>query len=145
MRRIHDAAVHWRENQWGIPHKRALFVSDGPDNTPSSSDVVEGHYVGPSDDGYPVVSQSGLLQEVDSQEEVYSPSRQLEAAVVRLQQDIVDYRTELRLNRMQSLVILSWPTKRSGFTSTPVPRFSGRSSWEQYRQMFEACTFEWMG
>ena len=36
-------------------------------------------------------------------------------------------------------------TKRSGFTSTPVPRFSGRSSWEQYRQVFEAivCSNGW--
>ena len=94
--------------------------------------------MGPSDDGYPVVSQSGLVHEVDSQEEAYSPSRQLEAAVVRLQQEIADYRTELRLNRTQSPAILSRPTKRSGFTLTPVPRFSGRSSWEKYRQVFEA-------
>ena len=55
--------------------------------------------MGPSDDGYPGVAQFRLLQEVDSQEEIYSPSRQLDAAVVRLQQDIADYRTELRLNR----------------------------------------------
>ena len=62
----------------------------------------------------------------------------MEAAVVRLQHDIVDYRMELRLNRTQRPAILSRPTKRSGFTSTPVPRFSGKSSWEQYRQVFEA-------
>ena len=43
-----------------------------------------------------------------------SPSRQLEIAVVRLQQDIDDYRAELEITR---------PPKRSGFTSTPVPRF----------------------
>ena len=66
--------------------------------------------MGPSDDGYPGVAQSGRLQEGDSQEEIYSPSRQLEAAVVRLQQDIADYRTELRLNRTQSPAIPSWPT-----------------------------------
>ena len=30
------------------------------------------------------------------------------------------------------------PPKRSGFTSTPVPRFSGKSNWEQYRHVFEA-------
>ena len=49
MRRNMNGAVHWRENpvHWrGIPHKRALFVSDGPDSTSSSSDVVEGHYLG---------------------------------------------------------------------------------------------------
>ena len=37
----------------------------------------------------------------------------------------------------------SWwdiPRKRalSGFTSTPVPRYSGESNWEQYREVFEA-------
>ena len=137
VRRIPDGAVHWRENQWGIPHKRALFISNEPNSTSSNSDITKGHYVGPSDDGYHGVAQSGLLQEVDSQEEIYSPNRQLEAAVVQLQQDIADYRTELRLNRTQSPAIPSRPTKRSGFTSTLVPRFSGRSSWEQYRQVFE--------
>ena len=34
-------------------------------------------------------------------EELCSPSRQLEKAVVRLQQDIADYRAELELNRTQ--------------------------------------------
>ena len=35
--------------------------------------------------------------------------------------------------------------KRSGFTSTPVPRYSGKSSWEQYRQVFAAiaCSNGW--
>ena len=34
-----------------------------------------------------------------------------------------------------------------GFTSTPVPRYSGKSSWEQYRQVFEAivCSNGWDG
>ena len=59
-----DSAVHRMKDQWGIPHKRALFGSDGPDSTSSSSDVVEGHYLKPPDDGYPVVTQSGLLHEV---------------------------------------------------------------------------------
>ena len=58
----------------------------------------------------------------------------MEATVVRLQRNIADYRMELRLNRTQSPAIPSRPTKRSGFTSTPpVPRFSGKSSWEQNR------------
>ena len=138
MRRIPDGTVHRRDNQWGIPHKRALFVSDGPDSTSSGSDIVEGHYGGPPDDGYPGIANSGRSQEVHSQEELHSPSRQLEEAVVRLHQDIADYRTELRLNRTQTPAISIRSPKRLGFTSTPVPRFSGRSSWEQYRQVFEA-------
>ena len=39
----------------------------------------------------------------------------------------------------------SRPTKLSGFTSTPVPRYSGKSSWEQYQQVFAAiaCSNAW--
>ena len=35
--------------------------------------------------------------------------------------------------------------RRSGFTSTRVPRFSGKPNWEQYRQVFEAivCSNGW--
>ena len=33
VKRIPDGTVHRRDNQWGIPRKRALFVSDGPDST----------------------------------------------------------------------------------------------------------------
>ena len=138
VRRIPDGTVQRRDNQWGIPRKRALFVSDGPDSTTSGSDVLEGHYGGPPDDGYPGIANSRRPQEVHSQEELHSPSRQLEEAVVRLQQDIADYRTELGLNRTQTPAISTRPTKRSGFTSTPVPRFSGKSNWEKYRQVFEA-------
>ena len=103
----------------------------------SSSDVVEGHYLEPPDDGYPVVTQSGLIQNNDSREEAWSPSRRLEVAVARLQKDIADYRKEIKVSSVQSTAIPSRPTKRSGFTSMPVPRFSGHSSWEQYRQVFE--------
>ena len=117
MSRIPDGTVHRRDNQWGIPHKRILFVSDGPDSTSSGSDVVEGHYGGPPDDGYPRIANSGRPQKVHSQEELHSPSRQLEEAVVRLQQEVADYRTELRLNRTQTPAISTRPTKRSGFTS----------------------------
>ena len=35
VKRIPDGTVHRRDNQWGIPRKRALFVSDGPDSTTS--------------------------------------------------------------------------------------------------------------
>ena len=37
------------------------------------------------------------------------------------------------------------PPRRSGFTKTPVPRYSGKSNWEQYREVFEAivCSNGW--
>ena len=80
-------------------------------------------------------------------EELCSPSRHLEKAVVRLQQDIADYREELKLNRKRTPAVSTRPPKRSGFTSTSVPKFSGKSNWEQYRQVFEpiVCLNGWDG
>ena len=85
LRRIPDGTVQRRDNQWGIPRKRTLFVSDGPDSTTSGSVVLEGHYGRPPEDGYSDIANSGRPQEVHSQEELCSPIRQLEEAVVRMQ------------------------------------------------------------
>ena len=112
-RRNVDSTVHRMESQWGIPHKRALIGSDGPDSMSSSSDVVEGHHLEPPDDRYPVMTQSGLIQNNDSCEEAWSPSRRLEVVVARLQKDIADYRKEIKVSSVQSTAIPSRPTKRS--------------------------------
>ena len=142
-----DDVVRRRENRWDTPHKRALFGSDGPDSMTSGSDVVEAHVHGPLDDGYPIVAQSGLFYENDPLEEAWSPSRKLEDAVAQLQRDIADYRKELRFGGGQGPANPPRSTKRSGFTSTPVPRYSGKSSWEQHRQVFAAiaCSNGWDG
>ena len=124
MKRIPDGTVLRWDNQWGNPRKHALFVSDGPDSTTSGSDILEGHYDRPPEEGYSDVHNNGC--------------EHLEKAVVRLQQDIADYSAELELNRTQTPAVSTQPPKRSGFTSTSVPRFSGKSNWEQYRQVFEA-------
>ena len=102
---------------------------------------------GPLGDGYPMVAQSGLFIEKDSPEAAWSPSQKLEDAVARLQRDITDYRKELIIAGVQGPAIPPRPTKRSGFTSTPVPIYSGKSSWEQYRQVFAAivCSNGWDG
>ena len=120
----------------GIPRKRALFASDGPDSTTSSSDILEGHYDRPPEEGYSDIPNSGRPHDVHVAEELCSSSRQLETAVVRLQQDIADYHAELKYNRTQTPAVSTRPPKRSGFTSTSVPRFSRKSNWEQYRQVF---------
>ena len=69
----------------------------------------------------------------------------MENAVSQLQLDNTDYRKELRPGGRQGPANPLRPTKRSGFTSTPVPRYSGKSSWEQYRQVFAAivCSNGW--
>ena len=65
--------------------------------------------------------------------------------MVWLKKDIDDYRVELKLTRTQTPAVAPRPPRRAGFTSTPVPRFSGKSNWEQYRQVFEAivCSNGW--
>ena len=88
MKRIPDGTVLRRDNQWGIPRKRALFVSDGPDSTTSGSDILEGHYDRPPEEEYSDIPNSGRPHDWYVAEELCSPSTQLEKAVVRLQQDI---------------------------------------------------------
>ena len=127
MKRIPDGTVLRRDNQWDIPRKRALFTSDGPDSTTSGSDIPEGH-----SDRPPEVRP----QDESGTEGQCSPSRQLEIAVVCRRTLMITVRSS---NSRGSKL------RRSGFTSTPVPRFSGKSNWEQYRQVFEAivCSNGW--
>ena len=66
-------------------------------------------------------------------------------AVIQLQKDFYDCRTEFELARKHTPAVALRPQRRSGFTSTPVPRYSGKSNWEQYREVFEAivCSNGW--
>ena len=59
-------------------------------------------------------------------------------AVIRLQKDFDDCRAEFELARKQIPAVALLPPRRSGFTSTPVPRYSGESNWEQYHDVLEA-------
>ena len=132
VKRIPDGAVLRKDNQWGIPQKCALFISDGPDSTTSGSDILEGHYDRPPEEGYSDVHSTGRPHDVHVAEELCSPSEHLEKAVVRLQQDIADYRAELELNRTQTPAVSTRPPKWSGFMSTSVPRFDGTGCWQQH-------------
>ena len=96
VKRIPDGTVVRRDNQWGIPRK--------PDSMTSGSDILEGHYDRPPEEEYSDIPNSGRPHDVHVAEELCSLSRQLEKAVVRLQQDIADYHEELKLNRTQSLL-----------------------------------------
>ena len=92
VKRIPDEMVLRRDIQWDIPRKRAFFISDGPDSTTSVSDIPEGHSDRPPEVEYSDIRISGRPQDDSGTEELCSPSRQLEIAVVRLQKDIDDYR-----------------------------------------------------
>ena len=88
MKQIPDETVLRRDNQWDIPQKRALFISDGLDSTTSGSDIPEGHSDRPPEVEYSDILLSGRPQDDSGTEELCSPSRQLKIAVVRLQKDI---------------------------------------------------------
>ena len=66
-------------------------------------------------------------------------------AVIQLQRDVDECCTELELARKQIPAVTLRPQRRSGFTSTPVPRYSRKSNWEQYHEVFEAivCSNGW--
>ena len=83
----------------------------------------------------------------ESLEEARSPRVELEDAVARLQKDLAEYRKEFGYGGARGPANSFQTTRRLGFTSMPVPRYSGKSSWEQYRQVFEfeaiVCSNGW--
>ena len=78
-------------------------------------------------------------------ERMCSSHIQLEMAVSQLQRDVEDFRAERELAKNQTPAVTLRPQRRSGYTSTPVPRYSRKSNWEQYREVFEAivCSNGW--
>ena len=117
-----------KNSRWDIPQKRALFTSDGPDSTTSGSDIPESHADRPPEVEYSERLISRRPKDKGGTEGLCSPNMQLEMAVVRLQKDVDDCRTELELARKHTPAVALRPRRRSGFTSTPVPRYSGKST-----------------
>ena len=74
-----------------------------------------------------------------------SPHIKLEMAVIQLQKDFDDCRTEFEITRKLTAAVDRRPLRQVRFTSTPVPRYSGKSNWEQYREIVEAivCSNGW--
>ena len=136
--RIPEETGRHRDSRWDIPRKRALFTSDGPDSTTLGSDIPEGHADRPPEVEYSERLTSAKRQDEGGTEGLCSPHMELEMAVIQLQRDVEDCRSELELARKQTSAVTCRPQRRSGFTSTPVPRYSGKSNWEQYREVFEA-------
>ena len=104
----------------------------------SGSDIAEAQLRWPPDDEYPVMAQSGRPYDDESLEEARSPWVELEDEVAQLQKKLAEFRTEFGYGGTRGPANSSQTTRRSGFTSTSVPRYSGKSSWDQYRQVFEA-------
>ena len=142
-----DREVRREVTRWGTPRKHSLFGPDGPDSMSSGSDVAEAQLRWPPDDEYPAVAQSGRPYNDESLEEARSPRVELEDAVALLQKELPEYRKEFGYGGARGPANSSQTTRRSGFMSTSVPRYSGKSSWEQYRQVFQAivCSNGWDG
>ena len=64
---------------------------------------------------------------------------------LKMQKDFDDCSTEFELTRKHTQAVALRPPRRSGFTKRPVPMYSGKSNWEQYREVFEAivCSNGW--
>ena len=143
--RIPEEMVAHSDSWWDISRKHALFTSDEPDSTTSGSDIPEGHADRPPEVGYSDKPISRRPQDEGGTEGRCSPNMELEMAVIRLQKYFDDCRMEFELARKHTQAVALRPPRRSGFTKTPVPRYSGKSNWKQYREVFEAivCSNGW--
>ena len=139
-----ETVIH-RDSWWDIPRKRALFTSDGLHSTTSDSDIPEVCLRRPPEVDYSERLTSAKRQDEGWTERLCSSNLELEMAVIQLLRDVDDCRRELELARKQTPAVTLRPQRQSGFTSTPVPRYSGKSNWEQYREVFEAivCSNGW--
>ena len=55
-----------------------------------------------------------------------------------MQQDLADLRAENQLLGTPGVPQVVCASRHAAFTTTKVPRFGGMTSWEQYRQVFDA-------
>ena len=136
-----------RNNQWEFPRRRALFTSDGTYSGSYGNDTSEGHVDRPPEGQNGTDRGTKERQVEDGVEELGFPRKTLERAVTQLQKELDDCRTEFEITRKQTpaparnLRQLS----QARFTSTTVPRYFGKSNWEQYREIFEEimCSNGW--
>ena len=143
--RIPEETDRHGDSRLDIPRKRALFTSDGTDSTTIGSNTPESHADRPPE----VKCAEGLItdkrQSAGGAERLCSSHIQLEMAVNQLHRDVEECRAEWELARSQTPAVTLRPQRRSGYTSTPVPRYSWKSNWEQYRVVFKAivCSKFW--
>ena len=52
--------------------------------------------------------------------------------------DLADLRAENRMLRTPRVPLVTRAPRQAAFTTTKVPRFDGTTSWEQYKQVFDA-------
>ena len=74
----------------------------------------------------------------DRRNDAWSPENVLVDTVAQMQQDLADIRAENRLLRTPGVQPVVHTSRQAAFTTIKVPRFGGTTSWEQYRQDFDA-------
>ena len=90
----------------------------------------------------------------DHQKDVGSPVDRLVDTIARMQVDLADLRAENWMLRTPIVPLVVRAPRQAVFTTTKVPRFDGTTSWEQYKQVFDAivssngwdsCSLIWRG
>ena len=84
------------------------------------------------------MAQFGWPPEDEYLEEAQSPRVDLADVVAWLQKEVEEFRAESGCGSARRSAIPSQTSGWSGFTLTSVPMYAGKSSWDQYRQAFEA-------
>ena len=74
----------------------------------------------------------------DRQKDVGSPVDMLVDTVAQMQLDLADLRTENRMLRTPGVPQVVRAPRQAEFTMTKVPRFDGKTSWKQYKHVFDA-------
>ena len=120
--RISDETVTHRDT----PRKRALSMSDGPDSMTSGSDIPEGHTDRPPKVEYSERLIAAKRQDEGGTERPCSPTMELERAVIQLQKDFDVCCTEFEITRKHTPAVDLRTPRQARFTSTPVPRYSGK-------------------
>ena len=106
----------------GTPRKHALFGPEYSVSVLSVSDVAEAKMGWPPADEF---REGARYTRVD-----------LANVVARLQKEVEDFRAESGYGGCRNSVVP--PNVRFCFTSTHVLMFAGKTSWDKYRQVFEA-------
>ena len=117
--------------QRDTPRMRALFGLGCSNSVSPVSEVVE------AQTGWPIEDPEGAR----------SPGVDLADAVACLQKEVEDFRSECGYVCSEKSVIPPQPSSWAWCTSTTVPIFAGKTSWDQHRQVVEAIVSsnEWDG
>ena len=78
---------------------------------------------------------------LDRRKDIGSPVDMLVNTVARMQKDIVTLREENRILRTPAIPQVVQAPRQVAFTTMKVPQFDGTTSWEQYRQVFDAIVW----